>query len=87
MTGGDAQAERAILELLDQRRPGSSICPSEAARRLSAEDWRSRMPDVHAAVRSLASRGEVWVKQAGRVVDSDEMRGPIRIARRRRGST
>ena len=36
----DVRLERTIGELLDQRRPEVSICPSEAARAVDPEGWR-----------------------------------------------
>lgn len=80
---GDA-AERAILELLAQRAGPSSICPSEAARRLAAldskaDDWRASMPRIHDAARRLAQRGEIEITREGQVVDPSELRGAVRL--------
>lgn len=91
--------ERAILELLDTRRRDASICPSEAARAVAAEErsrqpggaekpapddgWRDLMEDVRRAARRLAHAGDVEITQRGRVVDPGDFRGPIRIRRAR----
>src|SRR4051812_50198083 len=53
----DARLERAIEELLDQRRPDASICPSEAARAVDPEGWRELMPAARAAAGRLAAAG------------------------------
>ncbi|MQA32888.1 DUF3253 domain-containing protein [Modestobacter roseus] len=74
----DAVLERTIEGLLDQRRPGTSICPSEAARAVGADDWRALMP---AAAGRLAARGAVVVTQGGQVVDVGTARGPVRLRR------
>lgn len=75
----DAALETAILEMLDQRRRGATICPSEAARRVSPEGWRELMEPARAAARRLVSSGRVEITQRGQVVDPSTARGPIRI--------
>ena len=75
--------EQSILDLLDQRAPGVTICPSEAARAVAAdagrEDWRSLMDLARAAGRRLADQGQIQVTQKGQVVDAATARGPIRF--------
>lgn len=74
--------ETAILELLDSRRPGATICPSDAARRVAGDDpdvWRPRMDEARAAAARLVARGRVVVTQGGDPVDPALARGPIRI--------
>lgn len=84
---GDGQRlEAAIDELLDARRPGASICPSEAARTVAGDggDWRALMPDARAAAARLAADGRVQVTQRGEVVDLGAgVRGPVRVRRPR----
>ena len=78
---GDA-LERAIETLLERRRPGATICPSEAARAVAAqlgEPWRPLVSPARAAAGRLADQGRVEVRQSGRVVDVASARGPIRI--------
>jgi hypothetical protein len=77
----DARLERVIVELLDQRRPDASICPSEAARAVDPQGWRDLMPAARAAAGRLASGGAVEVTQQGEVVDVTAARGPVRIRR------
>ncbi|GAA3385973.1 DUF3253 domain-containing protein [Streptomyces racemochromogenes] len=79
--------ERTILDLLERRGPGTTICPSDAARAVYAADddgWRALMEPVRRAARRLAAAGEVEITQHGRPVDPDRARGPIRIRRTRR---
>lgn len=76
--------EQSILDLLDQRAPGATICPSEAARRAAAasEDgtpWRELMDLARAAARRLADEGVIEVTQGGQPVDPAAARGPIRL--------
>lgn len=78
--------EASILDLLANRAPGASICPSEVARReFTGDAWREGMEPVRRAARRLAAEGRVEITQADRVVDPGSIRGPIRI-RLRKGS-
>ncbi|MEO1471447.1 MAG: DUF3253 domain-containing protein [Pseudomonadota bacterium] len=74
----------AILRLLQERRPGASICPSEAARRVAAaageSEWRPRMAPVRAAAAALAASGRIAVTQRGRPVAIATARGPVRLS-------
>jgi hypothetical protein len=79
----DRALEQAIGTLLDQRRDGLTICPSEAARAVDPEGWRELMPAAREAAGRLAAGGDVEVTQRGEVVDVGTARGPVRIRRRR----
>jgi hypothetical protein len=79
----DRTLERTIDGLLDQRRTGMSICPSEAARAVDPEGWRALLPAARAAAGRLAAAGDVEVTQRGEVVDVATARGPVRIRRPR----
>jgi hypothetical protein len=78
-----ASARRAILDLLEQRGAGKTICPSEAARVLGGDDgFRDHMDTVRAAAWARVDDGAVEVTQHGdRVEDRAAVRGPIRIRR------
>jgi uncharacterized protein DUF3253 len=75
--------EQAIGTLLDERRDGVTICPSEAARAVDPEGWRELMPAAREAAGRLAAAGDVEVTQRGEVVDVGTARGPVRIRRPR----
>ena len=77
----DLHLEAAILELLEARSGGSTICPSEAARRVDPDGWRDRMDAARRAARRLVADGRAEVLQRGRVVDPSTAKGPIRIRR------
>ena len=79
----DAEWEQTILSLLAQRKPTATICPSDAARAVSADGWRDLMDDARAAAGRLVAAGQVDITQGGEVVDLATARGPIRIRRRR----
>jgi hypothetical protein len=80
----DHELEQAIRGLLDQRRGGASICPSEAARVVGGEvesEWRELLEPARRAARRLVAVGEVEITQGGRVVDPSSAKGPIRVRR------
>ena len=73
----------AILELLAARKPGATICPSEAARLAFPERWRECMEGVRDVARALAEEGMIEIRQRGKVVSPHgPLRGPIRLAPR-----
>lgn len=78
----DRLLEESIMTLLDSRAAGATICPSEAARRVSssqAEQWRDLMEPARRAARRLVDAERVEIVQAGHVVDPSGAKGPIRI--------
>ncbi|WP_395690949.1 DUF3253 domain-containing protein [Nocardioides sp.] len=77
----DGRLERAILALLAARRPGATICPSDAARAVAPDGWRPLMDAARAAAGRLVAAGLVEVTQGGQVVDLATARGPVRIRR------
>ena len=80
MSDRRAEAERAILDLLAQRDPGKTICPSDAARAIGGDDgFRPLMPVVRDAARALVAEGRIEVTQRGEPVELDGARGAIRL--------
>ncbi|MCU0672044.1 MAG: DUF2256 and DUF3253 domain-containing protein [Myxococcota bacterium] len=77
----DARIEALLLELVDARGAGKTICPSEVARALRPDEWREWMERVRQAARRLVTRGELAIYQGGHVVDPDHARGALRIGR------
>ena len=59
----DRELEVAILELLESRARRATICPSDAARRLRAEDWRPLMERARRAARRLVAEGRLEILQ------------------------
>lgn len=84
VTGTDSELQDSILALLDQRKAGATICPSEAARVVGGENWRELMEPARRAARRLVEAGSVEITQKGEVVDPSTAKGPIRIRRRSR---
>lgn len=82
--GADPDRIRAtILDLLQRRDPGKTICPSDAARALAGERFRPLMAPVRDVAATLADEGQIEVTQRGRPVDPRGARGPIRLRLRR----
>ena len=81
VTDTDRALEASIRSLLDSRKGGATICPSEAAREVGGEDWRDLMEPARRAARRLVAAGEVEITQGGKVVDPSTAKGPIRVRR------
>ena len=78
--GHTARIEAAIRTLL-RHRAGTTICPSDAARVVGGERWRTLMPEVREVAFDLARDGALTVRQRGaEVTDFEALRGPIRLA-------
>ncbi len=81
---------QAIFALLEERGPGKSICPSEAARHLQqararpddpADAWRRLLPAVRQQAIHLARQGRLSILRKGRPVDPQgPIKGVIRLA-------
>lgn len=71
--------ERTIRALLKARAP-ASVCPSEVARALDADLWRSLMARVREVAGIMAKRPELAVTQRGKAVDIATARGPVRLS-------
>ncbi|MHC1558439.1 DUF3253 domain-containing protein [Actinomycetospora sp. C-140] len=79
MNATDRTLADAIVTLLDQRAPGATICPSEAARRVDPDAWRDLMPDARRVAGDLVADGRIEMTQGGETVDPATARGPVRL--------
>lgn len=79
----DEALEQSIRSLLQKRAASSTICPSDAARAVSPDEWHDLMEPARRAARRLVAAGEVEITQGGSVVDPSTAKGPIRIRRKR----
>ena len=79
MTGAGPRTDLAdaILARVERLRPGTTCCPSEIARDLSA-DWRPLMAPIRAEAFRLLAQGRVAVTQRGRPVGPGTP-GPVRL--------
>lgn len=73
-----------LIDLLQQRAPESSICPSDVARALATDenDWRALMQPVRDTAATLARQGRIVITQGERQLSPDDVNhGPIRLRR------
>ncbi|MBX3287540.1 MAG: DUF3253 domain-containing protein [Actinobacteria bacterium] len=78
--GRRQRVEAAILALAGHRAPDRTICPSDAARAVGGDSWRSLTTLARDVARELTRSGRVEVTQKGEPLDPDaEWKGPIRI--------
>ena len=67
-----------ILELLNRRGKSLSICPSEVLPEDQKGDKRM-MEHVRRSARLLAAENKIEITQAGRRIDPQNFKGPIRL--------
>ena len=78
------EARRATLELIANRAPDATVCPSEVARALAgsidggAAEWRDFMPVVHEAIDTLLRDKQIRLSWKGKTLEGRS--GPYRIA-------
>lgn len=78
-------ARDATLALLAAKDSGRTICPSDVAKVLAADqeasgsNWREKMPEVHVAVDCLLAEGLVRLSWKGSALS--KRTGPYRIRR------
>jgi hypothetical protein len=77
--GGDPAIAAAILRLVQARGAGKSICPTDAARAVAPEAWRTRLADVRRVAVALARDGRIDILRKGRVIDPAALHGVIRL--------
>lgn len=68
-----------MFELLQNRGPGKSICPSEVVRAL-VKDWRPLMELVRDVAATEAESGRIRITQKGQEVPPRSFKGPIRLS-------
>jgi len=79
-----------IRQLLEARAPTSSICPSEVARALEADEdaWRALMPTVREVAAGMQDAGDILITRGDQPVTRDVLHeGPVRLRRATRGES
>ncbi len=79
--GRDVRLAAVMRALLGHRDPASTICPSDAARVVAGDGFRTVMDDARRVAAGLRGAGVVVTTQGGEDVDPEGARGPIRIGR------
>ncbi|RZK19827.1 MAG: DUF3253 domain-containing protein [Pedobacter sp.] len=68
-----------ILKEAAMRGPEKSTCPSEIARKLFPDHWRAYMASIREEAITLQKQGLVLITQKGKPIDTESIKGPIRI--------
>lgn len=68
-----------MLQIAAERGPEKSLCPTDVARAVSAEDWRLLLGAVRKVAADLARQGKIEILRKGKPINPDEMRGVIRL--------
>lgn len=76
----EQRAGAAIRALLRHRGDDKTICPSDVARVMAGDQFRSAMSLVRAVSAALSKDGVLEVRQKGKPVNPETARGPIRLA-------
>ncbi|GJD77178.1 DUF3253 domain-containing protein [Methylobacterium gregans] len=74
--------ETTLLDLVDGRGAGKTVCPSEVARALGGphpDGWGKLMQPVRRIAVRLAKAGRIAILRKGRPVDPDDFRGVYRL--------
>jgi hypothetical protein len=69
----------ALLRIAAERGPEKSLCPTDVARAVSAENWRPLLGAVRKVAADLARQGKIEILRKGKPINPDEMRGVIRL--------
>ena len=83
MSGREDDLEAAMMDLLHERGPGKTICPSEAARAVGGphpDGWGPLMQPARRIAVSLMKQGRLVITRKGRPVDPDDFRGVYRLS-------
>ena len=75
----EAAITREILALTAARGIGKTICPSEVARAVNVDEWRSLMTRVRRIAASMAKTGQIAIYRKGKIIDPSAMKGVIRL--------
>lgn len=74
-----SKVKAAMLQILRERGPDKTACPSTIAQEVSETKWDQLMPIVREVAQELAEKNQVAVTQNGESVDPVSATGPIRI--------
>ena len=69
----------AIMALVKARGAGKTICPTEAAQAVSADNWRKLLKDVRAEAVRLAQSEQIGIFRKGKLVDPNSFKGVYRL--------
>lgn len=70
--------ENEIIQLLNLRGAGKTICPSEILSPKEKQN-KDKMEQVRQAARRLVAKGHILITQKGQIVDPSLAKGAIRL--------
>jgi hypothetical protein len=73
-------AHRSRIAAESGKETPPTICPSDVARTIAGEHWRTSMQLVRDVAAQLATQGNLRALQRGHEVSLNEAKGPIRLA-------
>ena len=80
MPDAPADAEAAILRLVEAAGAGKTVSPTDVARALTpGPEWNRQMPGVRRAAIKLALAGSLLIYRKGRPVDPNDFKGVYRL--------
>jgi len=83
----ETEIEETLLQLVSERGPDKTVCPSEVARHLAgphSENWSPLMQPVRRVAVRLVKEGRVAILRKGKPVeDPDDFRGIYRLGQTR----
>ena len=68
----------AMLRIAAERGPEKSLCPTDVARAVSAENWRSLLGAVRQVAADLARAGKVEILRKGKPSNPDWRKRSVR---------
>lgn len=69
----------AMLRIAAERGLEKSLCPTDVARAVSAENWRPLLGAVRKVAADLARQGKIEILRKGKPINPDDLRGVIRL--------
>jgi hypothetical protein len=70
---------KEILRLADERGREKTFRPSDVARAVDEKNWRILLEQVRLVADSLIQEGKIIATEAGKVVDINQSKGPLRF--------
>jgi len=69
----------AIMMLVREAGPDTTIDPCDAARAVSPQHWNKLLKDIRAEAVRLAQSGEITIYRKGKPVDPNDFKGVYRL--------
>jgi hypothetical protein len=74
-----ATLDDLILDLVEERGQGKTVCPSEVARAKRDDNWQQLMGEIRVRAVKLAKDGRIAIYRKGKPADPDAFKGVYRL--------